>query len=358
MDTRHFHKSLFDATKRLIPPGTTVACAVSAGPDSIALLHALHRVNELRKLRMNLSVAHLDHRLPPNNSAEMATFTQAHSESLNLPYFEETIDVPALARQTGESIEEAGRKARYAFYERAARHLNASVIAVAHHADDQAETILHRILRGTNLHGLAGMPESRPLMPGSDIRIVRPLLALTRENILAYLKRREIPFQHDATNDDVAVATRNRIRHQLLPLIRETINPNVDAALLRLGRGARHASDFISEAADALFDSAASCAGCDVITLRVAPLQTDSPALVGEVLLIALRRLGARLKNIGAERLHAAIASLDSNVERRMTQLPNGHLAERRGKYLYIKRVGGAASDIADSANRATEPTL
>ncbi|MBK8268582.1 MAG: tRNA lysidine(34) synthetase TilS [Planctomycetes bacterium] len=343
MDTRHFHKLLFDAAKRLIPPGSTVACAVSAGPDSVALLHALHRVNELRKLGLKLCIAHLDHRLPPNNSAEMAAFTRTQADALKLPYYEETINVPALAKATGESIEEAGRKARYAFFERAAAHLESPFVAVAHQADDQAETILHRILRGTSLKGLGGIPEKRQLSPDSKVAIVRPMLAHRRADIMAYTRRRNIQFMHDETNDDAAAATRNRIRNELLPLIRKTINPNVDTALVRLSRHAHSASNFMTEAAEALFESAASCANCEVITLRVGALTAASPALLNEIILMSLRRTGAQLKSIGSERIAAIADALKPTVERRLVQLSKGHIAERRGKYLHIRCSSDAA---------------
>lgn len=338
MDTRRFHKLLHEATVRLLPRDASVVCAVSGGCDSIALLHGLVRMNRLRKCGLNLSVAHLDHHLPPCSSAQMAEFTRQNAADLGLPFHKERIDVPALSRATGESFEEAGRKARYEFFERAADHFGVKFVAVAHQADDQAETVLHRILRGTSLKGLAGMPESRLLRPDRDIRVIRPMLSLKRSEVIDYLRRRDIPFMHDPTNDDTSVATRNLLRHSLLPEIRRSINPNADAALTRLAAHARHAAEFVSETAAILFDAAVACGDCKVITLRAAALSDASAAVVGEVVLIALRRCGAELKAVSAERIDAVTLATRPNVTHRIVELPGGMIAERRGKYLFIKR--------------------
>lgn len=341
MDTRRYHKQLFDASQRLLPRNVSILCAVSGGPDSMALLYALHRLNELRKLGWRLSVGHLDHHLPPENSATMATFVRGHAQALGLTIHEEAIDVPTLSTTTGQSIEEAGRTARYEFLERAAIAEQAQFIAIAHHADDQAETVLHRILRGTSLKGLGGIPERRRLRPGSDLQVIRPLLSFTRQNIIDYLARREIPWMHDATNDDTTAATRNLIRHDLLPHIRNRLNPNVDAALVRLSKHARNAAEFISESADAAFDRAIACENCsEVTTLRVDVLVCLPPAILGEVLLLALHRMGAALKPLTAERIDAIATSLQSTVEKRTVQLPAEYHAERRGKYLYLRKTG------------------
>lgn len=341
MDTRLFHKLLYEAARRLIPREAAVVCAVSGGPDSVALLHGLQRINALRKSGWRLIVAHLDHHLPPGNSVAMVDFTRKQAEQLNLPFFAEAIDVPALARETGESIEEAGRKARYTFLRRAAEKFDARRVAVAHQADDQAETILHRVLRGTSIKGLAGIPEQREIEPGSGILIVRPLLALRRTNVLSYLNRRSIPFMHDATNDDASLATRNFIRNELLPLIRGRMNPSVDAALLRIGRHARHAADFIAATASAAFESAIEHENIDRVELSVDVLSTQPQAVLSEIVVETLRRLGAPMKALSAERIDAVSAALHPAVEFRLVQLAKGLRIERRGRKLCVTRRDG-----------------
>ncbi|HWL92966.1 MAG TPA: tRNA lysidine(34) synthetase TilS [Phycisphaerae bacterium] len=337
MDTRHFHKIVFDATRRLIPRDSAVVCAVSGGPDSMAMLHGLHRINHLRKTGWTLTVAHLDHHLPPNFSGEMATFVREQAARLHLPFYAESIDVPALSKSTGESIEEAGRKARYAFFARAAASFDAQRVAVAHQANDQAETVLHRILRGTSLRGLAGIPERRPLTPDGDVEIVRPLLSIRREAILAYLARRKLPFLHDVTNDDVSVATRNFIRHDLMPLIERRVNPAAAAALRRIAAHARDASDFLRATAQKLFESALIQNDETGVVLRVASVQGTPPAVLSEVIMLALQQIGTPMKAIRSERLAAVAHSLAPAVEHRVIQLSNGVIAERRGKHLMIR---------------------
>ncbi len=343
MDTRQFHKRLYDAARRWIPREAAVVCAVSGGPDSMALLHGLHRVSTLRKCGWRLMVAHLDHHLPPGNSGAMADFTRRQAENLKLPFCTEAIDVPAFARETGESIEEVGRKARYAFLRRAAEKHDAGFVAVAHQADDQAETILHRVLRGTSIKGLAGIPEQRQIEPGSRILIVRPLLALRRADVVSYLDRRSIPFMLDATNDDAALATRNFIRNELLPLIRRRMNPSADAALLRVGRHSRHAAEFIAAMASAAFESAVEHASDERIELRAHALSAQPHAVLSGVVVEALRRLGAPMKALSTERIDAVSSALHPAVEFRVVQLAKGLLVERRGRKLCITRRDGAS---------------
>lgn len=349
MDTRHFHRRLFDATRELFPGDGVVVCAVSGGADSMALLHGLHRLRALRRCGWRLHAAHLDHHLP-HDSATMMRLVVDTAATLGLPCTTGDIDVPALARQTGESIEEAGRKARYGFLKHVAREAGSRVIAVAHHADDQAETVLHRILRGTGLRGLRGMPASRLLDRETGARLVRPLLALTRADCVAYLKRRGLTFMHDATNDDVHAALRNRLRHDVMPLLRAAVNPRVAEALTRLARRADDAyttlrSVAISAMADAKLVGPAHEARLDARLLRRHP-----PAVCNEIILAAIEYVGAPQKGLRAERLAAISAALWPPGPPRTFELAGGYVAELDSHELRIRPL---AADRRDSPAKA-----
>ena len=219
--------------------------AVSGGADSVALLRALHA------LEKPVTVAHVNHQLRGAESDADAAFVGDLCRSLDVPCRVKAIDVAAIA--AGDNLEATARNVRYAFFARVANETGAAWIATGHTADDQAETVLHRIIRGTGIQGLRGIHPSPTPPPrgeghspsalgegagGRVAAVIRPLLTVTRAEVLAYLAALNQPFREDATNADPRF-TRNRIRHELLPLLR-TFNPDVVAALAHL---AEHAGD-------------------------------------------------------------------------------------------------------------------
>lgn len=354
MDTRHFHKQLFDAARRLIPRGSTVVCAVSGGADSMAMLSGLHAVNKMRRCGWTLHVAHLDHNLPHDSTAMMA-FVRRAATAMDLPCTTDIVDVIALSRASGRSVEEVGREVRYAFLHRVARQVDAAVVAVAHHADDQAETVLHRILRGTGLRGLAGMPDQRPIEEGSAIQLVRPMLAMRHDDLAAYLQYRGIPFMYDATNDDVLAATRNRIRHDLLPQIEQTINPNVVAALVRLAEQADRAGRAIRELAETALadirigsDDGETCLDAIAFALLPRALQT-------EIVVLVVEQSGSGLRGLGNERIEAVADAANGDGRFRRIELPGGLVVERRGTRLHFKHRTRAVDTTSLASHAAKE---
>lgn len=328
-----------------MPPKSVVVCAVSGGADSMAMLHGLHEVGQVRKRGWRLHVAHLDHGLA-DNAAVMRRFVQGTAAALDLDCTIEHADVAAAAAAAGESIEEAGRNLRYAFLERVARDAGAACVALAHHADDQAETVLHRILRGTGLRGLAGMPKRRPIREASDVEIVRPLLSFRREDCRAYLKQRGLGFVHDASNDNVHAATRNRIRHDLLPRIEQTINPQVVTALNRLSEQAGRAVTPGPAPVSLILELLRLDAGAGEFSLDASRFARLPRALQTEVVLHVLRELGVGLKHVGFERLEAVVDAAAGDGRARWLEL-TGAQVERRGRVVRF---------IARSPNGVVEP--
>ena len=225
---------LFSAPTQADRPPSTVVVAVSGGADSMALLHLLTRMRAAWSL--NLVVAHLDHNLRPE-SADDACFVAEMAERWNLPV--ETTRLPSGALIHEGNLEAAARRWRYGFLAQVAvDHQvdgNTVDVAVAHTANDQAETVLMNLIRGSGLHGLAGMQAVRPLIvqdrPVPRVRVVRPLLDVSRSEIMQYLKEHNIPWREDSTNQD-RTFVRNRVRHEIIPLLQE-INPQIVASLCR-----------------------------------------------------------------------------------------------------------------------------
>jgi tRNA(Ile)-lysidine synthase len=200
--------------------------AVSGGSDSVGLLRLLHA--SAPGAGLTLSVAHLDHGARGESARADADFVAALAAALDLPF-----DLGRWQPTRSGHFEADARAARYAWLAELASARDAAAVAVGHTRDDQAETVLHRIVRGTGLQGLAGIPARRPLAAG--VSLVRPLLPVSRAAVRTYLDRLGQPYRDDATNADLS-RTRARIRHDLLPKLAAEYNPAIVAALVRLGR--------------------------------------------------------------------------------------------------------------------------
>jgi tRNA(Ile)-lysidine synthase len=233
-----------------------------------------------------LTVAHLHHGIRGRAAAADAAFVRDLAKRLRLPCIIGRAAVPALARQRGISLEMAARSARYAFFARAARRAGAAVVATAHTADDQAETVLMRLLRGAGPAGLAGIPHTAE-HPG--IRVVRPLLDVPRQAVLAYLKAHTLGWREDETNADRTIP-RNRVRHELLPLLERDFNPQVREALIRAGRLIREDGAFLDRLATGLYR--AHVRGPAPHDLDLEPMQACVPALRRRVLRLWLQQAG------------------------------------------------------------------
>lgn len=210
----------------MLTGGEVVVVAVSGGPDSTALLHVLSSLRE--DLGLSLHVAHFNHRLRPDAAAD-AAFVAEMSRTLGLPYHEGAEETRAYAAREHLSLEDAARRLRYGFLLEVARSTAAQAAATGHTRDDQAETVLMRLLGGGGLRGLAGIPPIRML---EAARVIRPLIDATREEVVTYLRDRGLAFRVDVTNQDLGIA-RNRIRMVVLPAV-EGYNPDVRGRLARL----------------------------------------------------------------------------------------------------------------------------
>ena len=228
---------------RLLVHGSSIVVAVSGGADSMALLDLLLHLQE--RLALSVHVAHFEHGIRGEASREDAHYVAAFCRAKGIACTVEAADVPRYAKERRMSLETAARELRYAFLRRVKACVGAQVIAVAHHADDQAETVLQHILRGAGLHGLVGMAPRT-----GDV--VRPLLACTKEELVAYCAAHGIEVRHDATND-AADARRNYLRLEILPRLAEHVNASAGAALVRLAEAARADDALLDEMAHEAF---------------------------------------------------------------------------------------------------------
>ncbi len=223
----------------MLPEGSSVLCAVSGGADSMCLLHWLHALQQERRFR--LYAAHFEHGIRGDESLRDAAFTEEQCRRLGIPCTLGRGDVPAFAAQQKIGLEEAARVLRYRFLEETADRLGCDRIATAHNQNDNAETMLMNLCRGAGTRGLAGIPPVRG-------RLIRPLLATDRASIEAYLRENDIPHIEDSSNQDDR-NTRNRIRHQLLPLLEE-MNPSMLLAFSRTASLLREDEEYLNRLAE------------------------------------------------------------------------------------------------------------
>ena len=246
----------FARENQMFLPGDRVLCAVSGGADSVFLLHWLR--SEAEALNITVCAAHFEHGIRGEEALRDAEFVRVMCEKENIPCRIGHGDVPAYAAERGMGTEEAARELRYCFLEKTADELGCNRIAAAHNAEDNAETILFHMVRGSGTAGLCGIPPVRG-------RVIRPLLQLSRGEIEAWLAERCIPHVEDSTNRE-DLYTRNRIRHRVMPLLQE-LNPEFAQAAGRAAVLLRQDEDCLNGQAEAFIRTHASENGISVTEL-------------------------------------------------------------------------------------------
>lgn len=262
---------------RLISKGSGVLVGVSGGADSVALLCVLQEIKQ--ELGFELFAAHLNHGIRGAEAEGDRAYVGELCERLGVPLYEEALDIPAVAAEQGQTLEQAAREQRYAFFERALKKFGAERIAVAHHMEDQAESIMLHLIRGSGLKGLTGMEYMRG-------NIIRPFLDVHRRDIEKYLEEKGVSYCTDSTNLD-RDASRNRLRLDVMPYIAEHINPAVTDALCSMAELLKADEKYLDDMAQKALDKAALRGGYDRVELMLQPRPILSRALR-----IALNREG------------------------------------------------------------------
>lgn len=323
--------------------GKTLLVAVSGGGDSLALLYALQHLR--REFDLRLHGAHLNHNLRAAAAAD-AAFVKDTFRRLNIPCEIHSADVAAYRRAHGLSLEDAARRLRYRFLADAAARCNAHAVAVAHTADDQAETLLMHIIRGSGLAGLRGMqPLERLAIDNADLALFRPLLTVSRAQTYAYCAALGLLPRHDETNLSVEHA-RNRIRLELLPLM-ERVNPAARDALLRLASNASEDGAYIQGQANAVWrEVARQVDGGGIVTLDARSLARQHPAIQSRVLRRAVHAAQGSAGGIDIDRGHIL-------AMRRMLTGPAGKTLSLPGGVLFAAGYGVARIGRTDAVQAA-----
>jgi len=325
-----FDERLHDELAALDLAGKSLLLAVSGGADSVALLRGCAALRE--RLSLKLTAAHLNHGLRGAQADDDARWVAELCRRFDIPCVVERADIPTRAAAQRLGVEEAARDARYEFLARTANEHNCTHVATAHTADDQAETVLHHVLRGTGLAGLRGISRSRPLSDG--VALVRPMLALDRAAVEEYLSELGQDYRVDETNADASL-TRGRIRHELLPRIEREYNPQVREALHRLAQQAGDVQQTLALLAERLMAAACEHRDADSCRLNCDVLREAPRHLLRESLTVLWRQQNWPRQRMGFaewDRL-AELVLRDGGAT-----LPGGIEATRRGRLLVLRR--------------------
>jgi tRNA(Ile)-lysidine synthase len=317
----------------LATPSTRVVVAVSGGGDSVALAHLLRLLDEVGELKV-VGVAHFNHQLR-DDAQHDEVFSRSLAEQLGWPYLVEREDVAARARRDRRSVEHAARDARHEFFERARAHFSADAVALGHTRDDQAETVLLRLLRGAGPRGLSGMHPRNG-------RTIRPLLDCRRAELRAFLTEREVPFVHDATNDDVAIP-RNRVRAELLPILEDRFNPSVVDALANQAELARDEWLWmLEELRTRNLEAQTSSAEPGTWSLDCSRL-LSAPRALRRLALWRAMSDGAAGRTVSVQHVEAALRIVESASPTGCVDAP-GHVVERIGDRIVL--TSGRSKDV------------
>lgn len=321
----------------LLTEGMHVVIGFSGGPDSLCLFDLLLSLKDEYKL--DLYPVHINHNLRGDASDSDERFCREFSAMQGLPCDVYSFDCEAFARENGVTTEEAGRLFRYESYLKTANGILDKnpeadiVIAVAQNADDRAETVLMRILRGTGVDGLSGVPYRRNVeaTEGKSIFVVRPLLDVFKEDILNYLKDRDLKPCIDYTNEE-PFYKRNKIRLELIPELEEKYNPSIKEALLRLSASAEEDRDFMGEVSRMVYEHAVIESSekekKNYISLDVNSIKDGHPAIRRRVLARAIKDAGL-MEDVGSSHYNAIVELMLSASPSGMTDLPGEYSAWR-----------------------------
>jgi tRNA(Ile)-lysidine synthase len=322
----------------IVPPGARLVVAVSGGPDSVCLVHALRGL--ITEADIELHVAHLDHQLRGANARADAEYVRSLAESLGLASTIESRDVQSYRSKKRISVEEAAREVRYAFLADVTRSVGASAVVVGHTLDDNVETILMHLLRGTGTKGLRGLqPISELGTPSGSVKVIRPLLGVSRDETEAYCREQGLKPRVDESNRSMSLM-RNRVRLELLPVLRR-YNPGVVDALTRIGKIATDESDYLDQETALVWEKVAHRAGDNIVLARGGVLDIH-PALQRQVLRRAVSEFVRDLKDIEARHIDELLRALHS-PSGRVFELPGGLIfVVERDRYL----LGRNAADL------------
>ena len=317
----------FIAQHKMIEDSETVIVAVSGGADSLALLYGLHALRS--QLNCQLHIAHLNHCLRPDAEVD-ADFVRQHARHLKLPCTIQRTEIPRLAQQWKLSVEAAGRRARYQFYESVITEVNANKVALGHHQDDSAETVLMNLIRGSGTTGLKG------IAPVRDAKFIRPLAGFTRQQIEAFLTSIGVVPRQDTTNTDTRYL-RNRVRHELIPRLESDYNPNIKTGLSRTADVLRAESEYLDTAAQKALEMCRIQKQHKNVVLDRVEFRRHHIALQRRMLRQSVSEMSGDISDLYFAHCEKMLSLIEAEAPNAVLALPNGLQFRRAYQQLIIE---------------------
>jgi tRNA(Ile)-lysidine synthase len=331
-----FEKKVADFIKanRLFDSADKILLAISGGADSTALLYTIRALKAGKMLSADIICAHINHQLRGIDADLDEVFVTERARDLKLTVTTRRLDVRDFARKNKMSIETAARQLRMEALLDIAKAGKCNFIATAHHKNDNAETVLHRLVRGTGFRGLAGIWPTRFL--DDNIRLVRPLLSVTRDGIIDYLRIRNLKWRQDHTNADCTY-TRNFIRHRLLPELQKDCNGSIVEQLSALSASARRFYSLVCNCTDKAWPKLADCSD-NMIKLNLQMFLTQPAAVKIELIRRSLAAIGSGQRDLTRRHFKRILQLAQQNVGGRKIELPVGFVVRREYDYLVFTR--------------------
>jgi len=290
---------------------------LSGGGDSVALLHALVALKE--EYALYIYIAHLDHRFRGEESLGDRRFCEDLAKRLNLEIAYEEIDVPKIAEEKSISAEEAARIERYNFFKKVAKLKSIKKLAVGHNKDDQAETVLMRTIRGAGMLGLGGIS---PVKDINGLVILRPLIETSRSEIENFIRKNDLEFRHDSSNDET-VFTRNKVRRDLIPYLEKNFNSNIKEVLSNMAENLRTENEFLEKFSKRKFKGLSRARNGEIL-IDIKKLKRQPEAVRKRILRVALQEFKGDLKRLTYQHWKEMDKLINERPGNSIVDLPGG----------------------------------
>lgn len=313
----------------LIKNGEKIVVGVSGGPDSICLINILNEIKQEGIIELELVVCHINH-LIREEAGEDEEFVQKYCEEKQIPFFAKHIEVEKIARTRKIGTEEAGREERYNFFREILEKTNANKIATAHTKNDNSETVLMNIIRGSGVAGLKG------ITPIRDEKYIKPLIESTREEIEEYCEEKKLNPRYDKTNNE-NIYTRNKIRNILIPLIKEEFNPNIIETIDRLSNLAKKENEYLEEMTIKIYKENVIKEEKKEIILKLKEFNEQNEIIKGKIILYTIKKLLGTNNGISKVHIDDIIKLCKNNIGNKyLTPNKNIKILVNKGKMYFF----------------------